>query len=106
MNVLKAHKKAALLTLAQNKVSQHEIAAKTGIDRKTIRKYQKQLLAHVAESNSPMATGDGVQNPPGWPPGLKSSSACFSYHEFIEAEVKKCRNAMAIYQQTASIFCF
>lgn len=106
MNVLKAHKKAALLTLAQNKVSQHEIAGRTGIDRKTIRKYQKQLLAPVASPNSPMATGDDVQNPPGWPPGFTSSSACFAHHEFIDAEVKKGRNATAIYQDLVERFGF
>lgn len=106
MNVLKPHKKAAILTLAQNKISQYEIAAKTGIDRKTIRKYQKILLAPVASPNSPMATGDGLQNPPGWPPGFQSTSACFSHHEFISAEVKKGRNATAIYQDLVERFCF
>jgi hypothetical protein len=57
MNVLKYFKKAALLTLLQNGVSQHEIARKTRVDRKTIRKYQHEFESKaVGISNSPMAT--------------------------------------------------
>jgi hypothetical protein len=45
--------------LLQNKVSQHEIKRKTGIDRKTIRKLAQAMFAsaEAPASNSPMATG-------------------------------------------------
>lgn len=106
MNVLKAHKKSTIFTLLANKVSQHEIADKTGIDRKTIRRYQRDF-----ESKSPMATGcEGriVQIPPARPSdGGESSlkkmpkqaaSACGPHREWIEAQVQLGRNAMSIYQ--------
>jgi len=43
MNVLKPDKKATLVTLLKNKISQREISRKAGIDRKTIRKYGRQF---------------------------------------------------------------
>lgn len=63
MNVLKHFKKTTVLTLVQNGISQHEIARKTGVDRKTIRKYQ--ALAPPQKSNSPMATGSAPLAPQG-----------------------------------------
>jgi len=50
MNVLKPAKKAALTTLLNNKISQHEISRKAKIDRKTIRKYGRQI--NVASSSA------------------------------------------------------
>jgi len=43
MNVLKPDKKSTIKTLLRRGVSQHEIERKTKIDRKTIRKYAKEL---------------------------------------------------------------
>ncbi len=43
MNVLKPDKKATLITLLKNRISQREISRKAGIDRKTIRKYGRQF---------------------------------------------------------------
>ena len=43
MNVLKPDKKSTVTTLLKNGVSQHEIRRKTKIDRKTIRKYAKEV---------------------------------------------------------------
>ncbi len=51
MNVLKPQQKHTVLTLLEHQVSQHEIARKTGIDRKTIRK-----LAHAVRAT--LAPGD------------------------------------------------
>lgn len=95
-----------IFTLLANKVSQHEIRRKTGIDRKTVRHYQREW-----ESKSPMATGSEVkagQIPPGWPPAIsgligpsvpkQAASACGPYREWVEAQVRLGRNAVSIYQ--------
>ena len=109
MNVLKHIKKAALLTLLQNGVSQHAIARNTRVDRKTIRKYQ----AEFAISNSPMATGfsatGGDQGPPVGPPVVavpKGHSACFVHHDWIAEQIRKGRNSMSIYQDLVELFGF
>ncbi len=75
MNVLKPNKKNAITVLLANNLSQHEICRKTGIDRKTIRKYAAILANEDSQSKSPIineaAAGriDGVnQNPPPRPP--------------------------------------
>jgi len=122
VNVLKPHQKGAVITLLENEVSQHEISRKTGIDRKTVRKLaQAMAAARSGEgSNSPMATGsDGVpvQIPPPRPPapGARSPpdglpaharSACEPHREWIEAQVRLGRNAMAIYQELVDRFGF
>ncbi|MEK7691998.1 MAG: IS21 family transposase, partial [Bdellovibrionota bacterium] len=74
MNVLKPNLQTTVITLLNNGVSQHEIHRKTGIDRKTIRKYSPGTVDLI--SNSPMATGfAGVasQIPPPRPPGRGES---------------------------------
>lgn len=124
MNVLKPHKKSTILTLTQNHVSQREINRKTGIDRKTIRKYQQQVgWPDGGISNSPMATGSDPPEPlvvdqpsgivpetspsPDQPrPQILSASTCVLHHEFITAEVVKGRNGMAIYQDLVERFGF
>lgn len=109
MNVLKPFKKTTVLTLIQNGISQHEISRKTGIDRKTIRKYQGLSPPSGVESNSPMATGF-------LEPVLKEAatvtipkqarSACDPHHDWIVGEVNKGRNAMSIYQDLVERFGF
>ena len=55
MNVLKAHLRITIQTLLGNGTSQHEIERRTGMDRKTIRRYALML---DASSNPPgVATG-------------------------------------------------
>ena len=103
MNVLKNHKKSAVLTLLSRNLSHRKIHEDTGVNRRTIRAIAESI------SNSPMATGtaDGhIQNAPPRPPAiplpqipLHARSACEPYREFIEAEILKGRNAMAIYQE-------
>ena len=87
MNVLKPNKKTTIQTLLARGASQREIARITGIDRKTIRKYQ----AAVEPANSPgVATGSppakepspSVQNPPPRPPA--HTSACEPWREFMQ----------------------
>ena len=93
-------KRSTVITLLENGVSQHEIHRKTGVDRKTVRKIAVLLAAGLA--NSPMATGSGVageQNPPPWSAVPKQArSACEPHREWIEAQIRQCRNATAIYQ--------
>lgn len=106
MNVLKPHLRITLETLLERGVPQHEIARRTGVDRKTIRKYDR------ARANSPgVATGSARasdQIPPPGPPApgdsagaslsAASTSACEPYRAWIEAQVRLGRNAVSIYQ--------
>jgi transposase len=95
VNVLKSHLRITIATLLANGASQREIERRTGVDRKTIRRYA---------ANSPgVATGSGggaEQNTPPWPPAATgtASSACAPHREFIEAQVQLGRNAQSIYQ--------
>jgi transposase len=104
VNVLTQQKRSTVITLLENGVSQHEIHRKTGIDRKTIRKIARGMLL---PANFPMATGSGVageQIPPPRPPAPTAGgspvvrSACEPHREWIEAQIRLGRNAMAIYQ--------
>lgn len=124
MNVLKPFRKATVYTLIHNGISQHEIFRKTGIDRKTIRKYQGLLAPPaVIDPNSPMATGSGgaVSKPATSPPKVatgfsdvlkepkipkQARSACEPHHDWIVGEVNKGRNAMSIYQDLVERFSF
>lgn len=102
MNVLKRHLRITIETLASCGVSSREIARRTGVDRKTIRKY-------VGRAKSPgVATGSEpvvIENLPPWPPAPdtgsgvgNSASACASHGSWIEAQVRLGRNAQSIYQ--------
>jgi len=130
MNVLKPDKKATIITLLANKISQHEISRKAGIDRKTIRRYGRlhNLLPPIpsaAESKSPsgqgVATGSADstgQNPPSRPPAFAGGSpesiripaharsACEEHRQWIEKQVQLGRNAVAMYQDLVEQFGF
>ena len=103
LNVLKPHLQTTIWTLLSSRTSQREIERVTGIDRKTIRSYQKRFAEQQA--NSPgVSTGSPKQIPPPCPPATEQSgqpgtgSACEPYREFIQAQLRLRRNAMAIYQ--------
>jgi len=116
VNVLKPHQKNTIITLLGRACSQHEISRISGIDRKTIRRYERLNLQTIPDliSNSPgVATGSGqveLQNPPPRPPGGGASktekskipeharSACEPHRQWIEEQVRLKRNATAIYQ--------
>ena len=126
MNVLKPDKKSTIITLLKNGVGQREVHRKTNIDRKTIRKYAKEiaLLSEDADLNSksptPATGADPIisQNPPPRPPvnstskeekqaiPLHARSACEPHRKWIEKQVKLGRNAVAIYQDLVELFGF
>jgi transposase len=97
LNVLKSHLRVTIATLLMRGASQHEIARRTGVDRKTIRRY-------AGQANSPMATGSEAtagQIPPPRPPARvprEAPSACEPHRVWIEQQVALGRNAVAIYQ--------
>lgn len=112
MNVLKPHLRTTIQTLLDKGATQREIERFTGVDRKTIRRYQRL-------SNSPgVATGsEGLadQIPPPRPPAFDGApgresepvaipaavltpSACEPHRAWIEAQVGLGRNAVSIYQ--------
>jgi transposase len=95
VNVLKPELLIAIRTLLSRGATQREIERFTGVDRKTIRHYQR--LA-----NSPgVATGSAAiaeQIPPPRPPATATPSACEPHRAWIEAQVELGRNAVSIYQ--------
>jgi transposase/5S rRNA maturation endonuclease (ribonuclease M5) len=125
MNVLKPHLQATVKTLLIKGISQREINRKTGVDRKTIRKYgrldgleanqSKGAFSPKSHSGQEVATGAGIesdQNPPPRPPAQDrklpkhARSACEPHREWIEEQVRLGRNAMAIYQDLVERFGF
>ena len=97
---MKSNQRATIETLLERNTPQREIARITGIDRKTIRSYRQRWLEQ-RRSNSPgVATGSAEQIPPPWPPAVDpaATSLCEPHREFIEAQLRCKRNAMAIYQ--------
>jgi transposase len=121
MNVLKPNLKATVITLLEKGISQREINRKTGINRKTIRRYAQLydsvIFEEAEHSNYPslegVATGSSflpVQNPPPRPPALeslpKNASACEPHRKWIEEQLRLGRNAMAIYQDLVELFGF
>ena len=106
MNVLKQHLQTTIWTLLQADASQREIERVTGISRHTIRAYQQRFA--LERANCPgVATGSEVvaaQIAPPRPPALAvatvpaPASLCEPHREFIGAQLRLKRNAMAIYQ--------
>ena len=106
---MKPNQRATVHTLLERGTPQREIARITGIDRKTVRTYQRRWQAEPPESaNSPgVATGSGAlasPTSPPWPPASPAAplavatSLCEPHRDFIEAQLRLKRNAMAIFQ--------
>jgi transposase/5S rRNA maturation endonuclease (ribonuclease M5) len=123
MNVLKPDLQATIKTLLSKGLSQREIERKTGIDRKTIRRYAQSFNLLASPESEPaksptepeVATGsldDASQNPPPRPPALEpklprqAGSACEEHREWIEQQLRLGRNGMAIYQDLVELFGF
>jgi len=125
---LKSHLRITIETLLEAGASQREIERRTGVDRKTIRRY-----ARAANSPTP-ATGPEpppTENPPPWPPAdeaaeaarvaaavapagaptravasAAASSACAPHRAWIESQVQVGRNAVSIYQDLVELHGF
>ena len=95
---MKPHLQITIATLLAHGASQHEIARRTGVDRKTIRRYAQ-------TANSPMATGSQAvddQIPPPRPPAPSPARRrARPASRIARGSSSRCaqgRNAMAIYQ--------
>lgn len=101
MNVLKPHIRTAIQTLLDKGATQREIERFTGVDRKTIRRYQRLSNSSGVATGSEECTG---QIPPLRPPAppvraaVFTPSACEPHRAWIEAQVGLGRNAVSIYQ--------
>jgi len=102
VNVLKSHLRITLDTLLKSGTPHREIERRTGVDRKTIRRYAR-------AANSPgVATGSearGSQIPPPRPPApaargspALTPSACEPHRAWVESQVQLGRNAVSIFQ--------
>lgn len=96
-----SHRRITIETLLSRGVGQREIERRTGVDRKTIRRY-----ARLAQPPG-VATGsdrDDGQTPPPRPPAApqllarKDVSACEPHRAWIEAQVALGRNAVSLFQ--------
>lgn len=113
---MKSHLKTTVLTLLSRQKSQREIERLTGVDRKTIRRYQALGVSQGAEANSPgVTTGSEAgagEIPPPRPPAPEgsgitcASSACEGHRTWIEQQVRLKRNGRAIYQDLVDQFGF
>lgn len=123
MNVLKPSLQTTIKTLLSKGISHREVQRKTGINRRTIRRYAQTCdLGAADESDNSkyatcpdVATGSDpsdIQNTPPRPPAFEVKmpkqirSACESHREWIEEQVRLGRNAMAIYQDLVELFAF
>ena len=111
MNVLKAHKRITIKTLQERGASQREIERRTGVDRKTIRRYERAGKSPGVATGSESPVG---QIPPPRPPADEGSlavptprlqsasrttpSECEPHRLWIEGQVQLGRNAVSIYQ--------
>ena len=118
---MKAHLRITITTLLARGASQHEIAQRTGVDRKTIRRYARAAIADAAiaeATNAPVvATGPATrvgEMPPPRPPDDDvlaaaslvphrvltgpATSACEPHRAWVEAQVALGRNAVSVFQ--------
>ena len=107
---MKPHVRIIVETLLRKGRSQREIERLTGVDRKTIRRYERGTAQGATGANSPgVATGSGgrksgvlsPQTPPPQPPARppkQARSACEEHRSWIEEQVQLGRNAQSIYQ--------
>jgi transposase len=95
VNVLKPDLLIAIQTLLKGGATQREIERFTGVDRKTIRRYQRQAKSPGVATGAAVPAG---QIPPPRPPAATTTSACEPHRAWIEAQVELGRNAVSIYQ--------
>ena len=103
---MKPHLQTTIWTLLRANASQREIERVTGISRHTIRTYQQRFAAErancpgVATGSEAVASQTAPPRPPAFAvaPRSAATSLCEPHREFIEAQLRLKRNAMAIYQ--------
>jgi transposase len=95
VNVLKPDLLIAIQTLLSGGATQREIERFTGVDRKTIRRYQRLANSPGVATG---AEGTGEQLPPPRLPASATPSGCEPHRAWIEAQVGLGRNAVSIYQ--------
>ena len=97
---MKPHLQTTIWTLLKARASQREIERVTGISRHTIRSYQKQFESQAASLPNQHEQPQEAQTAPPRPPTPVATtvSYCEAHREFIEAQLRLRRNAMAIYQ--------
>lgn len=110
MNVLKQHLQTTIWTLLNAGSTQRQIERTTRISRNTIRAYKKKF-DNLSSDSSPDKSSASIQTPPPWPTTLSteqltSASICEPYREYVEAQLRLKRNAMAIYQDLVDHFGF
>ena len=101
---MKSHLRITVETLLGTGVPQREIERRTGVDRKTIRRYARRANAPGVATGF---AGDVAHTPPPRPPASDGSltsaatntiSACEPHRAWIEAQVTLGRNAVSIFQ--------
>ena len=103
---MKPHLQTTIWTLLKANASQREIERVTGISRHTIRTYQQRFALErancpgVATGSDALAAQIAPPRPPAPPPASSpvATSLCEPHRDFIEAQLRLKRNAMAIYQ--------
>jgi transposase len=103
VNVLKSHLRITVDTLLASGTSQREIERRTGVDRKTIRRYARAANSPTPATGVAPGTEDPAdQIPPLRPPAVLTAgvppSACEPHRAWIERQVQLGRNAVSIYQ--------
>jgi transposase len=117
LNVLKPHLRITVETLLRKGRSQREVERLTGVDRKTIRRYEREGQGSTAPNSPGVATGcegreSGVfeeETPPPRPPARapkEARSACEEHRAWIQDQVQLGRNAQSIYQDLVEGFGF
>ena len=99
---MKSHLRITIDTLLKSGTAHREIERRTGVARKTIRRYARAANSPGVATGFEEASG---QTPPPRPPALAATarpastpSACEPHRAWIEAQVQLGRNAVAIYQ--------
>jgi len=110
---LKSHLRITIETLLAAGVPQREIARRTGVDRKTLRRYAPGATSPGGATGPAPADG---QTPPPRPPaptdgvavgaGPATPSACETHRVWIEAQVLLGRNAVSIFQDLVELHGF
>jgi transposase len=105
VNILKEHLRITIETLHRHGASQHEIARRIGVDRKTIRNYTRKVNSSGVATGSTnikgLSAGTHQRSP-----AAGACSACEAHRAWIEAQVQQGRNAQSIYQDLVEKYAF